>query len=313
VISADKAASTDFITYASMLRKRNLLRRVVVDECHLTFTASDYRPKLKQLGHLQVLRCPMILLTATLPPVRIDELREVMYISNFRLIRMSTARPNIRYIVQRCPDKSVLKVVKEMARFRDLKEGERGIFYCSSRDGTEEAAKVLSCPYYHSLTDDKDKAIDVWLKNEGFLAATGAVGTGGDYPGIVYIVHIGVPYGMIDFAQETGRGGRAGEDVDSIILLEDFEYRRLEKWDAAELTIDELAMQRFIQTKDCRRFAMSAYLDEEGKTCEEVSGRPCDCCGGGVSDWRAGQVRAAKELQRFENGMDEAQRHCGFC
>jgi superfamily II DNA helicase RecQ len=70
VVSADRAATTGFITYGSMLRKRKLLRRVVLDECHLSFTASDYRPKLRQLGHLQVLRCPMILLTATLPPIR---------------------------------------------------------------------------------------------------------------------------------------------------------------------------------------------------------------------------------------------------
>ncbi len=74
------------------------------------------------------------------------------------------------------------------------------------------------------------------------MAVTGALGTGGDYPGIVYIVHIGVPYGMIDFAQETGRSGRAREDIDSIILLEDAEFQRLEKQDAAELTVDEFAM-----------------------------------------------------------------------
>jgi superfamily II DNA helicase RecQ len=154
VVSADRAASTGFITYASMLRKKKLLRRVVLNECHLTFTASDYRPKLKQLGHLQVLRCPMILLTATLPPIRLDELREVMHISDFRLIRMSTARPNIRYMVRRCPDKSMLKVVKEMARLRYLGKGERGVFYCTSRDGTEEVAKVLGCPFYHSLSDE---------------------------------------------------------------------------------------------------------------------------------------------------------------
>jgi len=264
VVSADRAASTGFITYGSMLRKRKLLRRVVVDECHLSFTASDYRPKLRQLGHLQVLRCPMILLTATLPPIRLDELREVMHISDFRLIRMSTVRPNIRYIVRRCPNKSALKVVREMARLRGLGKGERGIFYCSSRDGTEEVGAILGCPFYHSMVDEKDAAVEKWLQEEGFMAATGALGTGGDYPGIVYIVHIGVPYGMIDFAQETGRGGRAGEDVDSIILLEDSQYQRLEKQDAAELTIDELAMQRFIQTRDCRRFAMSGYLDEEG-------------------------------------------------
>ena len=52
VVSADRAVSTQFITYTSILKKRKLLRRVVLDECHLTFTASDYRPKLKQLGHL---------------------------------------------------------------------------------------------------------------------------------------------------------------------------------------------------------------------------------------------------------------------
>ena len=146
-----------------MLRKRKLLRRVIVDECHLTFTASDYRPKLRQLGHLQVLRCPMILLTATLPPSRMDEFREVMHISDFRLIRMSTVRPSIRYSVRRCPNKSSLTVAQSMARLRHLGSGERGIFYCSSRDGTEEVAAVLSCPYYHSMVDEKDAAVDKWL------------------------------------------------------------------------------------------------------------------------------------------------------
>jgi hypothetical protein len=57
VVGADLAVSTDFITYGSMLWKRKLLRRVVLDECYLSFTASDYRPKLRQLGHLQVLQC----------------------------------------------------------------------------------------------------------------------------------------------------------------------------------------------------------------------------------------------------------------
>ncbi|KAH6689246.1 hypothetical protein BKA61DRAFT_500600, partial [Leptodontidium sp. MPI-SDFR-AT-0119] len=52
VVSADRAAITGFIIYGSMLRKRKLLRRVVLDKCHLIFTASDYRPKLRQLGYL---------------------------------------------------------------------------------------------------------------------------------------------------------------------------------------------------------------------------------------------------------------------
>ena len=101
------------ITYGSVLRKIKLLRRIVLDECHLSFTASDYRPKLRQLDHLQVLRCLMILLTATLPPVRLDELREAMHISHFRLSRMSAVRANIRYMVRRCPNQSALELVKE--------------------------------------------------------------------------------------------------------------------------------------------------------------------------------------------------------
>ena len=64
-------------------------------------------------------------------------------------------------------------------------------------------------------------------------------------------------------------------------------------------------MQRFIQTRDYRRFTMSGYLDEEGQTCDEVGGLLCDCYGGGVADWSTGQVRAAKEVQQFEEKMNE--------
>jgi hypothetical protein len=58
---------------------------------------------------------------------------------------------------------------------------------------------------------------------------------------------------------------------------------------------------------------MSGYLDEEGKTCADVEGRLCDHCGEGVADWTATQVWRAEEVQRVEQGLDEAQRQCGFC
>jgi superfamily II DNA helicase RecQ len=57
------------------------------------------------------------------------------------------------------------------------------------------------------LTNEKDAAVENWLADEGFIMATRALGTGGNYAGIVYIVYLGLLYGMIDFAQETGRGG----------------------------------------------------------------------------------------------------------
>jgi superfamily II DNA helicase RecQ len=198
-----------------------------------------------------------------------------------------------------------------MARIRQLQPSERGIFYCRQRDTAEELARLLGCGFFHSTSVSKEETIAAWM--DGFCAATGALGTGVDFPGIVYIVHIGVPYGMIDFAQETGRGGRSGEAVDSIVLLTDVESQELARKDAAELSIDEMAIKVFIETRECRRLAMSAYLDEEGKTCRDVEGRPCDRCGEGTADWSATQVRRAEEAQRVEQGLDEAQRQCGFC
>jgi hypothetical protein len=209
VVSADHSVGSDFITYGHTLGKR--LRRVVIDEGHLTFTASDYRRKLRSLYHLRALGAPTVVLTATLPPSRMQELVEAMSIQNPMVIRCSTVQPNIRYIVQRCPGQSQLKVACEMARIRQLQPGERGIFYCRQRDMAEDLAKLLGCGFFHSTSASKEETIVSWMENGGFCAATGALGTGVDFPGIVYIVHVGVPYGMIDFAQETGRGGRSGE------------------------------------------------------------------------------------------------------
>lgn len=79
------------------------------------------------------------------------------------MIRISTVWANIRYMVRQCPNKSVLKLVKEIARLRRLGLGERGIFYYSSRDRTEEVAKVLGCLYYYLIVDEKDTAVEKWL------------------------------------------------------------------------------------------------------------------------------------------------------
>lgn len=102
VVSADRAAEWDFMDYASQLNRDKLLRRVVIDECHLAFTASDWRPKLARLKNLRLLQCPIVLLTATLPPLLEHELSEAMLIPLATYIRASTVRPSTRYSAQWC-------------------------------------------------------------------------------------------------------------------------------------------------------------------------------------------------------------------
>ena len=194
------------MTYALKLNRpeRKLLRRVFIDEGHLTFIISDYRSKLNHLNHLRVLNCPMVILTAILPPVSVTELIDVMRISNPVIIRACTARLNIRYIVQRYKAGSSIKVACEIAQRRRI-GSERGIFYYWSRDLAEELADALrasgfsNCQHYHSTSDGKDEVTEEWLKKGGFLTATGALGTGVDFPGVIYIVHVRIPYRLIDF------------------------------------------------------------------------------------------------------------------
>lgn len=49
---------------------------------------------------------------------------------------------------------------------------------------------------------------------------TTALRTGINYCGIKAVVHSGLPYELIDFTQESGKAGRDGEAVDSVILPE---------------------------------------------------------------------------------------------
>ncbi|KAL9080122.1 MAG: hypothetical protein Q9157_001082 [Trypethelium eluteriae] len=90
VVSADIAGDDGFLGYARVLQHKQLLRRVVIDECHLIFTASKWRWKLAELKQLRVLGCPLVLLTAILPPGLEEELGDSMHIRCAQYIRAST-------------------------------------------------------------------------------------------------------------------------------------------------------------------------------------------------------------------------------
>jgi superfamily II DNA helicase RecQ len=81
-----------------------------------------------------------------------------------------------------------------------------------------------------------------------------------------------MPWSMIDFAQESGCGGRADERVDSVVLVEkgEVEVTMRRKWD--DLNVQAMGM--FLVGKGCRRGLMSSYLD--GKAVE---------CGGDGGGW----------------------------
>ncbi|KZM28551.1 ATP binding [Ascochyta rabiei] len=106
VVSADVAgdmkSAGNFLGYARMLKAKGLLHRIVIDECHLVFTARHWQENLLAIKNLRLLGSLMVMLTATLPPLREGELEASMLVRHATYIRASTAQPNARYFVLWC-------------------------------------------------------------------------------------------------------------------------------------------------------------------------------------------------------------------
>jgi superfamily II DNA helicase RecQ len=98
-VAGDTTSNSNFLGYTNMLSSKGLLRRVVVDECHLIITSSDWRPKLAMLKNLRLLPYLIVLLTATLPLVREGELATSILIPHATYIRASTVQLNTQYLV----------------------------------------------------------------------------------------------------------------------------------------------------------------------------------------------------------------------
>ena len=81
--------------YARGLIAQQKLDRIVVDECHLTVTAAEYRPAMVDVTAIRGLRTQFLYLTAILPPSLQTEFEERNYLLRPTVIRASSTQPNI--------------------------------------------------------------------------------------------------------------------------------------------------------------------------------------------------------------------------
>ncbi|KAF9729764.1 hypothetical protein PMIN01_12628 [Paraphaeosphaeria minitans] len=313
LVGADVAGGAGFLKYASSLKDKKQLQRVVIDECHLIITSSHWRPKLAKLRNLRVLACPIVLLTATLPPVLEGVLGRSMLIQAATYIRASTVRPNIRYYVSWCGRGKAMEAALAMCRRRQeqLRGGQKGVIYCHSRTACEMLAGALGCKHYHAGELDRTEILASWLDEGGLIVATSALGTGVNFPSIVFVLHVGMPWSMIDYCQESGRAGRSGEVADSVIIVEPGEVERRIREGGA--SVDVCAMGMFIESEGCRRGKMSEYMDGQRVVCSDMDSAGCDRCGEGRIEWQQAQSLAASEWQEVEASMDELRAGCAIC
>ncbi|KAF2463574.1 uncharacterized protein BDR25DRAFT_245431, partial [Lindgomyces ingoldianus] len=101
-----------------------------------------------------------------------------------------------------------------------------------------------------------------------------ALGIGVDYPRVVYILHVGMLWSIIDFAQESRRGGRAREEVNLVIVVErrSVEQEMLKHSD--NLCVQAIGL--FLTGRGCRRALMSMYMDSKAVACNNIKSARCD-------------------------------------
>jgi Lhr-like helicase len=271
IVSAEAACTQSFLEYAHKRVYNQELDRIVVDEGHLTVTASDYRPCMSQLGwHLRQIRTQTVWLTATLPPVIQEEFIQHNKLVRPTIIRESTNRPNIKYLISLENGQGTL-LEKAAALVRTCWPStnifdharDKIIVYCRTRAEVQELQDLLRCPAYTSESgseEEKNAIISSWLSDQDqpVIAATSALGIGFDYPHVRWVIHIDAPDKMTDFSQETGRAGRDGRPATSIVMIRSFWKPQRD----GNPSPDKKAMQLYLARLYCCRGVLSQFLDQ---------------------------------------------------
>jgi superfamily II DNA helicase RecQ len=343
VVSADVALCDEFLGYLESFRSRGLLRRIFFDECHTVIVDAGYRAHLHMLAGLHRFGCPMIMLTATLPVAMEGWFRQVMQAGEAAVLRTAAVKANIRYGVETVKaGKSEVedRTVEVMQRLGGrMRGGEKGVVYCRSYRECGSLAERTGCGEYHRgrSDDERQEALQGWTEGRAggrWIAATSALGTGVDIRGITAVVHMRVPYGLVDFTQQTGRGGRqAGEVVESIIVTDG---RAIEfpddLFDDDVTQLNRKAMGEFVGTAGCRRQVLGRFLDGAGLCCRD--GGPtgmlaCDRCvaecegssgedeaaaAAGESRWAEGTRAGSQQVKKLKRWLAEASTvGCAVC
>jgi superfamily II DNA helicase RecQ len=102
--------------------------------------------------------------------------------------------------------------------------------------------------------------------------------TGIDVPGIIYVVHLEAPYSIIDYIQEAGRAGRAGERVTAMIVIEDKDWLREDPKKDSSLELKTREVNSLIRATSCRRSILGRSLDNDLRDYKGINTVLCDNC-----------------------------------
>jgi superfamily II DNA helicase RecQ len=290
-VSAEQAVRQPFRQFLSQLDADRQLDRVVFDECHLILTASSYRPKLALLRHLRELRCQVVFLSATLPPLLMAAFQSRMLLDGPRIIRDVTFRADLHYSYHRQSRASNFEDYMVEGITRQLQglaheDGARIIVYVNRTEEARQMATRLGCEsYFHEsgTATEKEQVMARWRQGEHrVIIATSAFGTGVDYAHVRTVIHQGLPTDAINFAQEVGRLGRDGQGGSSYVIVPHTSMPINDAtWEKEKHStpLSQRVMQRYVSQSRCLWATLSRFVDgvQQIQYCGD-KGKLCSIC-----------------------------------
>lgn len=172
-----------------------------------------------------------------------------------------------------------------MARMLSLKIGfhsqSRGIVFCTSIADCKSIAEAIgvSATFYYSDNEDNQKNLANWKAGKApVIVSTSALIAGLDYGYVDYILFAKTPYGMIDFVQGAGRGGRMGRAC-YVVLIDDGFYSKIGNNDTDYKCVSELISWCKDTGKRCLRSGIGKVMNGIAQSCSEISGAEmCALC-----------------------------------
>jgi len=308
------------------------LQAVAIDEAHcISQWGHDFRPEYRMLGELKR-RYPSLLVhafTATATERVSRDIQAQLELTDPLVVVGPCDRPNLTYRV-----KQRTSLATQVMEVVDRHPGRAGIVYCISRREVEKLALdlekrgVKSLAYHAGLPNEVRKEVQERFLNEevDVVVATVAFGMGIDRTDVRYVVHGGLPKGVEQYGQETGRAGRDGLPSECVLFYSgnDFftwksllerahEEARMEGKpvdDAAlESTLNRLgAMMNFANRFVCRHRQLVEYFGQDYERPDDLGD---DVQGCGACDVCLGELRMEPDAQVLAQKILSCVVHCG--
>ena len=203
--------------------KQLSINLIAIDEAHcISQWGHDFRPSYLELKILRELQptVPFIALTATATPQVLEDIASEVPMPDATVFKQSFYRKNIGYHVIHT-ENNLGKLFQILAKIK-----EPLIIYCNRRRIVKDLCQQIihknyRATYYHGgLTlAEKESSFKNWMSEKTpIMVATNAFGMGIDKENVRVVIHINTPESIENYVQESGRGGRDGNQAYSFIL-----------------------------------------------------------------------------------------------